>query len=53
MAQNSYVLNTETTPCGLHVDNSISLVNENPTMMGTKSENMPLEVQMINDNRVS
>jgi hypothetical protein len=33
------------------INNSISLVNENPTMMGTKSENMPLEVQVTKENK--
>jgi len=32
------------------INNSISLMNENPTMMGTKSEYVPLEVQMTNEN---
>jgi hypothetical protein len=33
------------------INNSISLVNENPAMVGTKSEYTPLEVQMTNENK--
>lgn len=51
MAQDSYVLNTETTPCGLQIDKQFYFFSELKSAMGTKSEHVPLEVQMTNENK--